>query len=293
MSTGFDPLYEWLGIPPDEQPPHCYRLLGLHIFEDNVHVIEHAADRHTVYLRTLLTGPHAAVAQELLNQVSTAKAWLLTAENKAQYDAWLKQQLGASAPPVPPVAQASPAVQEQEPVPDLADALGDSDYYVRSPRSAATGRRRRSLGPAISLGIVAVAVAAAGVAVFLLPDFLSETGTLVVQWPEEDRGGGVLEVDGKRVEMAPGAEIVCRLPMGAHPVKCTRPGFEPFEVTMAVTTGKTTTLEPIWREAGGKAEETRVEPSGQDNGRETKDSESKPPKQEKSNDFQFETKAGK
>ena len=31
MSAGFDPLYKWLGIPPDEQPPHHYRLLGIGI----------------------------------------------------------------------------------------------------------------------------------------------------------------------------------------------------------------------------------------------------------------------
>ena len=29
----FDPYHEWMGIPPSEQPPNHYRLLGLSEFE--------------------------------------------------------------------------------------------------------------------------------------------------------------------------------------------------------------------------------------------------------------------
>ena len=28
MSDHFDPYYTWLGIPPEEQPPDHYRLIG-------------------------------------------------------------------------------------------------------------------------------------------------------------------------------------------------------------------------------------------------------------------------
>ena len=33
MSAPFDPYYRWLGIPPGEQPPNHYRLLGVQLFE--------------------------------------------------------------------------------------------------------------------------------------------------------------------------------------------------------------------------------------------------------------------
>jgi hypothetical protein len=41
----FDAYHSWLGIPPEEQPPHFYRLLGLRPFETNVDVIAAAAGR--------------------------------------------------------------------------------------------------------------------------------------------------------------------------------------------------------------------------------------------------------
>ena len=43
MSERFDPYYTWLGIPPPQQPPHHYRLLGVELFEGSPDVIERAA----------------------------------------------------------------------------------------------------------------------------------------------------------------------------------------------------------------------------------------------------------
>ena len=40
--VSFDPYLNWLGIPPHEQPPNCYRLLGLVLFESNPEVIRQA-----------------------------------------------------------------------------------------------------------------------------------------------------------------------------------------------------------------------------------------------------------
>ena len=40
MEQRFDPFFKWLGIPPDEQPPHYYRLLGLPPFVADLDVIE-------------------------------------------------------------------------------------------------------------------------------------------------------------------------------------------------------------------------------------------------------------
>ena len=57
----FDPYYKWLGIPPNEQPPHHYRLLGLQLFERDVEVIEAAANRQMAYVQQRASGGRAAV----------------------------------------------------------------------------------------------------------------------------------------------------------------------------------------------------------------------------------------
>ena len=56
MDDGFDPYYEWLGIPARDQPPNWYRLLGIERFEANANVIERAADRQMGHLRTFQSG---------------------------------------------------------------------------------------------------------------------------------------------------------------------------------------------------------------------------------------------
>ena len=90
MGEPFDPYYTWLGIPPQEQPPHHYCLLGVRPFEDNPEVIEHAADQRMMHLRTLHTGEHAALSQRLLNEVAAARICLLNPDKKAAYDEQLR-----------------------------------------------------------------------------------------------------------------------------------------------------------------------------------------------------------
>ena len=46
----YDVYHLWLGIPPEEQPPNHYRLLGVPAFEQNVEVIRNAADRQNLGL---------------------------------------------------------------------------------------------------------------------------------------------------------------------------------------------------------------------------------------------------
>jgi hypothetical protein len=93
MNRSFDPFYRWLGIPPEEQPPNHYRLLGIQPFESDPGVIETAADRQMAHLRTFQTGSHADQSQQLLNQVAAARICLLNAEKKAAYDAILRRNL--------------------------------------------------------------------------------------------------------------------------------------------------------------------------------------------------------
>lgn len=95
----FDPYHTWLGIPPEEQPPNLYRLLGVRLFEEKGEVIEHAADQRMAHLRALQTGRHGALSQQVLNEVAAARVRLLNAEKKAAYDAELRPSL--TAPPLP------------------------------------------------------------------------------------------------------------------------------------------------------------------------------------------------
>ena len=96
MAEGFDPYHKWLGIPPAEQPPHHYRLLGIAIFESDPDVIEHAADRQMAHVRSLATGKYAQYTQKLLNELAAAKVCLLCATEKAAYDQELRARLGAT-----------------------------------------------------------------------------------------------------------------------------------------------------------------------------------------------------
>lgn len=92
MANEFDPYYRWMGIPPKDQPPNHYRLLGLELFESDADAIENAADRHTAYIRTFQSGSHAGASQKLLNEIATAKVCLLDPHKRAAYDAELRQQ---------------------------------------------------------------------------------------------------------------------------------------------------------------------------------------------------------
>ena len=112
----FDPYHHWLGIPPDEQPPTHYRLLGVRPFEDDPNVIENAANRQMAHLRNFQRGERAAPSQRLLNEVAAAKLCLLKADKKAAYDEQLRKVSASTldhpavragvAPPPPPVKPA-------------------------------------------------------------------------------------------------------------------------------------------------------------------------------------------
>jgi hypothetical protein len=113
MAETFDPYYEWLGIPPAEQPPHHYRLLGVTLFEGDLKLIRNAADQRIIYLRTFQLSKYSEESQRLLNQVSAASVCLSDPQKKIAYDEQLHQELKAKAPvgePQPPASPAVPAV---------------------------------------------------------------------------------------------------------------------------------------------------------------------------------------
>ncbi|MBT4691814.1 MAG: hypothetical protein HOB73_00535 [Planctomycetaceae bacterium] len=114
--TPFDPYHKWLGIPVTERPISKYRLLGIGDFESDREVISTAAERQTVFLRTMQAGEHAVLVAELLNEVSQARVTLLNADQKTEYDEELRE-LHAPEPEAEPTPPPIPVVQTPAPTP--------------------------------------------------------------------------------------------------------------------------------------------------------------------------------
>ena len=146
MAETFDPYHLWLGIPPKEQPANHYRLLGINLFESDPEVIDNAADRQMVHLRSFQLGKQAELSQRLLNEMAAAKVCLLRPEKKAAYDQQLRQQL-----------------QTQAEAAESARPEIDSQLALALERQSRKGRSHLQSRPTLGRGAIlstAVAVAA-------------------------------------------------------------------------------------------------------------------------------------
>jgi hypothetical protein len=85
----FDPYRDWLDIPPEQQPPTHYRLLGVAPAEANVEAIKEAALLQTTRVRMYQTGQKAEVCTRLLNEIAQARAVLVNPKTRQEYDARL------------------------------------------------------------------------------------------------------------------------------------------------------------------------------------------------------------
>ena len=97
MSGTFNGYHVWLGIPLHEQPPNHYRLLGIALFETDLDVIDHAADRQMAHVRTFQSGRNGTLSQQILNELSSARLCLLNPEKKTAYDEPLRAKLSCVA----------------------------------------------------------------------------------------------------------------------------------------------------------------------------------------------------
>lgn len=166
MSEPFDPYRKWLGIPPQDQPPHHYRLLGISPFEDDPDVIDNAANRQMQHIRTFQSGRHAAFSQQILNEISAAKICLLSPEKKADYDKQLKRELKQKRQPVAtaaPVRAAAPPIAAPAggAMDDIAEALPAEDIPQSAaiPNFCASPKRG---GAAVAVGAATRTVARGG-----------------------------------------------------------------------------------------------------------------------------------
>ena len=97
MGVDFDPYYKWLSIPPAEQPPNHYRLLGIVLFEQDGDVIRDAAERQISYVRRHASGEHKEIANKILNQLAKAEIVLTKPDSKSLYDSELQGNIDSFA----------------------------------------------------------------------------------------------------------------------------------------------------------------------------------------------------
>ncbi len=167
----FDPYHKWLGIRASEQPATAYRLLGLTLFEDDADVIEAAADQRMAHVRTYQLGKHAALSQQLLNELADAKVRLLDPKAKARYDAELRSAQSkrpahqpTSSPTVP--AAIKPPPLAPVPLTQIMDAVEATAGPPKSLDVAARYRRSRTAGARLWISVGCAATALIGAAVW-------------------------------------------------------------------------------------------------------------------------------
>jgi hypothetical protein len=133
MAKTVDPYYEWLGIPPRDQPPNHYRLLGVELFEENRSVIDAAANRQMSFIKAYQAGEDSELSQKLLNELSTARLCLLMPEKKAAYDAELRAAITAREPAAPPAGPAGEGRWRSKPVDRLPPPGTNASATERTP----------------------------------------------------------------------------------------------------------------------------------------------------------------
>ncbi|QDU88488.1 FHA domain protein [Pirellulimonas nuda] len=124
-----DVYHELLGIPPQEQPPNYYRLLGVALFEQDSAVIANAFRRQSGFVRGVAL-KHPIESQKLLNELALAKLGLLDPKRRGKYDQQLRDELAGRAKRPP----ASDLI-ELNPHPAPASSLGISPPAVEPPRT--------------------------------------------------------------------------------------------------------------------------------------------------------------
>jgi hypothetical protein len=195
VDNSFDPYRKWLGIPPEEQPPHHYRLLGLELFEADPDVIVNAADARLSYLRSLSKDQHADMADRIAAQIKEVQLCLLDPAKKAFYDGQLQRRIAAMRKETPPVAIAGPSPADStlatgekwtSPLPQPPQAATTRPATAAAetgipalrvptylPRVAPPTRKRWQMLAAMALGLVAVGC----VVVALLTNFKRDDKT--------------------------------------------------------------------------------------------------------------------
>lgn len=185
MKQSCDPYYEWLGIPPKDQPPNHYRLLGLENFEDNRDVIATAADRQMSFVKTYQAGENSELSQRILNELATARICLLNPDKKSEYDETLHADLDLEAEPEVVAAEVVPEPASLAPV--AAFATPQPPVPVAMPATPA--------GRSEGLNIRAIVLGAAGVLACVICGLLIGLAILWLRGPSNEAPSIVAQAD--------------------------------------------------------------------------------------------------
>ena len=283
MTEQFDPYYKWLGIPPKDQPPNHYRLLGIEAFESDRDVIEAAANRLMSYLHEIAAGDEVDYSQQILNEVSAARVCLLDRRQKSVYDVGLKKKQKSAAantprpaaapaakPPVSPQAPplqtpaAPPQQNQQQPVANPHDSTGNlaapaiqtQGEPTRQPAAKGRGRASRKGKPddntkqqrmvMILGGAGAVALIAAAIAIFVFTSSSDPVTSVVIDVPEEMRNKVSVLIDGKKYPLPEEGEVALAVKSGEHALVMQRRGYQRIDYLFKVGEGKSHSYKPDW-----------------------------------------------
>src|SRR4051812_44970794 len=104
----FNAYTQWLGIPPQEQPPTHYRLLGIKPLEADAAAIDAAARKVAELIKSKAVEPYVGAAKKLLIEVAAARTCLLDSDTKTEYDQSLQDRPVAAAQAAAPAAPLRP-----------------------------------------------------------------------------------------------------------------------------------------------------------------------------------------
>ena len=168
----FDPYNEWLGIPPDKQPPSYYDLLGVAVDETDEKRIRQAMAQRYEHVRTYGLGPQAKHVDRILAELAEALNCLTDPGQREQYNRRLVEESrlpatalsqpsgqapGSTAPELPAVEPAAEPKGERVDAVSLlrqlpaTDAEGpqEADFTIGLP-TLHQRRRRRERGSSIT-----------------------------------------------------------------------------------------------------------------------------------------------
>jgi curved DNA-binding protein CbpA len=111
--ASFDPYLRWLGIPPEDQPPDHYRLLGVKPNEPDPELIARAAKRQMARVKNAQSGEDTQLAQEILKKIALARNCLLDPVRRREYDRQLEARSEPHTSPEPALARAHDPWQEE------------------------------------------------------------------------------------------------------------------------------------------------------------------------------------
>jgi hypothetical protein len=125
-----NPYSAWLQIPPREQPPNDYQLLGIPVFEADAEAISTAARKRMVQAQMFASAGTAQDLTQLLEEIKGARSRLLDPETKAAYDLVLGADFAVPRPAASATPRLEAARQSRQPALPIAES---------PPRSEAAG----------------------------------------------------------------------------------------------------------------------------------------------------------